>query len=121
MHRLLETANHLADAARSTDRLEVLSKPDALPLVCLRLAGDQNYDAFDVAHVLRERGWIVPAYTLAPDADDVHVLRVVVRESLTRDLADLLIEDVERAHQRLDRSGPIAPDRARSAPHHGVC
>ena len=121
MRRLLETSNDLADAARARGRLEVLSKPDALPLVCVRLPPDVSYDAFDVSHLLRERGWIVPAYTLAPNADDITVLRVVVRESLTRDLADLLLDDVHRAGQRLDSIGPVVPDRTRSGHTHGVC
>ena len=120
MERLLDTTRYLANLARASERLEVLSTDDALPLVCFRLSGEQPYDAFDVSHVLRERGWIVPAYTLAPNADDITVLRVVVKESLTRDLADLLVADVERAHDRLE-PGNAAPERRRGRGKHGVC
>ena len=49
---------------------------------------------FDISAHLRARGWIVPAYTLAADATDVQVLRVVVREGLSRDMADLLLTDL---------------------------
>jgi hypothetical protein len=42
-----------------------------LPLAtfCLKPEFRQNgYDEFDVADRLRQRGWVVPAYTMAPDA-----------------------------------------------------
>ena len=45
---------------------------------------------FDVSAALRERGWLVPAYTFPADREDLAVLRVVVRNGFTHDLADLL-------------------------------
>ncbi|MGH9071060.1 MAG: glutamate decarboxylase, partial [Acidimicrobiales bacterium] len=97
MTGLAETAAEVAEAVSATGHFEVLSKADALPLVCFRLIGERPYSVFDISARLRERGWIVPAYTLAPDATDVAVLRVVVREGLSRDMADLLVGDLDRA------------------------
>lgn len=104
---LAETAAALSHAVAATRHFEVLSKPDALPLVCFRLVGQRPYTVFDISARLRERGWIVPAYTLAPDATDVAVLRVVVREGLSRDMADLLVADLDRVVHELD--GPTIP------------
>ena len=40
-----------------------------LPVVCFRLAGEHPFTVFDLSDVLRQRGWIVPAYKMAPDAE----------------------------------------------------
>jgi glutamate decarboxylase len=48
---------------------------------------------------LRERGWQVPAYTLPADCQERAVLRFVVRAGFSRDMADLLLDDIERAVQ----------------------
>ena len=80
---------------------------DDLPVVCVRLAGREPFDVFALSDALRGRGWIVPAYRMAPDAEHVSVLRIVVREGLSRDMADELATDIERAVERL-RSGSHA-------------
>ena len=38
---------------------------DGLPLVAARIDPERGvmYDEFAIAHQLRERGWVVPAYT----------------------------------------------------------
>ena len=61
------------------------------------LKDNSPYTVFDLSDKLRERGWQVPAYTMPPDADDISVLRVVVREGFSRDLADMFVEDLQRA------------------------
>ncbi|ORX35018.1 putative glutamate decarboxylase [Kockovaella imperatae] len=56
---------------------------------------------------LRGLGWIVPNYPLPPSCDDTEILRVVVRESLSGDLARKLIEDiVQVTEQLLSDQGP---------------
>ncbi len=102
---LAATAEHVAGAMADTGHFRLLSQPDALPLVCGRLTGDRSYTVFDVSEQLRQRGWIVPAYTMAPNAEHIAVLRVVVREGLSRDMADLLMDDLRTALDHLDRSG----------------
>lgn len=117
---LLETANYIADAAVASGHFELVSKRDALPLVTLKLKSDQTYTCHDLSERLRERGWIVPAYTLPPDADAIAVLRVVVREGFSRDMADRLMEDVMRAVDSLQKQPPAKPTHRshhRSAQH----
>ena len=42
---------------------------EQLPLVAFKLSGDNGFDEFDLAWQLSaERGWMVPAYTLPPNA-----------------------------------------------------
>jgi len=47
-----------------------------------------RHDEFEISDMLRRFGWIVPAYTMPPDAQHVTVLRVVIREEFSRTLAD---------------------------------
>jgi glutamate decarboxylase len=118
------TARYLAESVTRAGPFEVLSKPGTLPLVCWRLRGERPYTVFDISTRLRQRGWIVPAYTLAPDAEHISVLRVVVREGLSRDMAELLVSDIERAVQDLERRGqgdPAARDRTGEGKTRGVC
>jgi glutamate decarboxylase len=116
MQGLDSTAAYLAKAIEDHGRFEILSRPGTIPLVCFRLAGhghgqegngkaDPGYTVFDISAHLRQRGWIVPAYTLAPNAQDIAVLRVVVRENFSRDMADLLADDIHRSVEHLDRVG----------------
>src|SRR5664280_702730 len=112
----------LVDSGVEDGHFELVGGGVGLPVVCLRLHGEPGYTVFDISKRLRQRGWIVPAYTLAADAQDIAVLRVVVREGLSRDMADALVCDLRGVVADLDD----APPRQRAAPVHaaktrGVC
>ena len=51
-------------------------------------------------------GWQVPAYTMPDDATDVAVLRIVVREGFSIDLADALIDALKAATEYLTTNPP---------------
>ena len=112
MTNLRSTATYLADRLAASGRFALLSDQGALPLVAFRLAEPHPYTVYDIAERLRERGWIVPAYHLPADAEEVSLLRVVVREHFSRDMADLLLDDLQRVLDRLDR-GALPPNRGR--------
>ncbi len=105
MESLLGLADHLSDAIDATGHFEVIGRGEKLPVVCFRLTGTRSYDEYEISDGLRARGWIVPAYTMPKDIEDVVVLRVVVRESLSRDLCDALVEDLQRSIHRLEALG----------------
>ncbi len=65
-----------------------------------------GYTEFDVSHELRGFGWQVPAYTMPDNATNVSVLRVVVREGLSADLARALHDDARTALASLDKLKP---------------
>jgi glutamate decarboxylase len=77
----------------------------SLPLVAFRLDPKHGhiFDEFAVAHQLRERGWVVPAYTMAPHSDKLKLMRVVVREDFSLSRADSLINDIQLALQTLSK------------------
>ena len=60
-----------------------------------------DFDEFAIAHGLRERGWVVPAYTMAPHSEGLRMMRVVVREDFSRSRCDALLADLKTAFETL--------------------
>jgi len=117
MTRLSDTAAYLAELVDASPYLDLMSKPNALPLVCAKVADGVGFTAYDVSARMKARGWIVPAYTLAKDAEHVAVLRVVVREGLSRDMADLLVADFHRVGEELGALPPEVRSAVAHRPH----
>ena len=94
---------------------------ETLPLVAFNLAEEHPYDEFDIAFQLAaERGWMLPAYTMPPDAQDVKMMRALVKINLNRSLVDKLVEDIAAAIKTLEKRGPHAESeraRVRSGVH----
>ncbi|MGW5052612.1 glutamate decarboxylase [Actinokineospora sp. NPDC004072] len=91
-------------AARIADlgAFRLLTDGRQLPVFAFTLAdGETGYSVFDVSAALREQGWLVPAYTFPAHREDLAVLRIVVRNGFSRDLADLLIDALRRTLPRL--------------------
>ena len=103
---LSETARWLGDQLRNSEHFEVITDGSAIPVIAFRLKGDPGYTEFDVSHALRSFGWQVPAYTMPDDAKDVTVLRVVVREGFSTDLARALKDDTLTVLKNLDELKP---------------
>lgn len=55
-----------------------------------------NFTLYDLSDRLRSRGWQVPAYSMPANRQDLVVMRALVRHGFSRDLADLLVADLER-------------------------
>jgi len=56
-----------------------------------------NYTLYDLADRLRTRGWLVPAYALPANCENVVVQRILCRNGFTYDLATLFLEDLRVA------------------------
>ncbi len=105
MTNLTRTADYLAACLKQLGFI-ILSKGGikGLPLVAFRLnpKKQHHFDEFAVAHQLRQRGWIVPAYTMAPHSEKLKLMRVVVREDFSRSRCEQLVSDIKLAVQTLD-------------------
>ncbi len=63
-------------------------------------------------HRLRQRAWLVPAYTFPPNREDLSVLRIVVRSGMTLEMADLLREHLREQTEGLESlDGPLPDER----------
>ena len=112
-------AGHLADGFERVGPFEALTRGDELPVIAIRLKeGFSDYTVFEISHELRARGWQVPAYTMPENLTDLAVLRVVVRNGMTTDLADMLLADLERVLDDLgERAGGKGPTKRESFHH----
>jgi glutamate decarboxylase len=106
MQCLSQTARWFADQLEDSGRFDVVTDGSAIPVVAFKLKGDPGYTEFDISQTLRSYGWQVPAYTMPDGATDVAVLRVVVREGLSADLARSLWEDLKAVLAHLDELKP---------------
>ncbi|MEU2439758.1 glutamate decarboxylase [Streptomyces rubradiris] len=97
-----DVATRLAAEIAALGPFELITDGGELPVLAFRTRdGTDTFSVFDVSAALRERGWLVPAYTFPEHRTDLAVLRVVVRNGFSHDLADLLLEDLRRALPRL--------------------
>ena len=63
----------------------------------------ENWTLYHLSDRLRMKGWLVPAYPLPDDLSDLTVQRIVVRNGLSGDLADRLLDDITTETAYLDR------------------
>ncbi len=116
---LRDTATELSTRVAELGPFELLSDGSTIPVFAFRLKDATRYSVYDISERLRARGWQVPAYTMPPDANEIAVLRIVIREGFSRDMADMLIADIDKVINELDRSPPAQPKAATEAFHHG--
>ncbi|MFD6415559.1 glutamate decarboxylase [Streptomyces sp. NPDC060194] len=102
-------ATSLADRIGAMDDFRLLTRGDELPVFAFTTApGVTAFDVFDVSRRLRERGWLVPAYTFPANREDLSVLRVVCRNGFSSDLAELFLGDLESLLPELRaQDGPL--------------
>ena len=120
METMQANTRALAERIGGIDDFRLIGDADAeqLPLVAFQLEGEHNYDEFDVAAQLAaERGWMVPAYTLPPNADHVKIMRALVKLTLGHTLATTLADDIAEACETLRQKGGLHErDRSASRP-----
>ena len=96
-----DTALYLSGEIAKMGLFELITDGSTIPVFAWKLKetiSDQyNYILFDLADKLRERGWLVPAYTMPKNRQDLTVQRVVIKEGFSRDMAELLLRDIRSA------------------------
>jgi glutamate decarboxylase len=113
-------ATRLSAAVAEIGPFRLLTTGDELPVFAFTLAdGVEGFSVFDVSAALRERGWLVPAYTFPENRTDLAALRVVVRNGFGHDMADLFLADLNRQLPRLQKqSGPVHDNASGAGFHH---
>lgn len=95
-------ARALREGLEKTGRFDILSKDVGVPLVAFSLKDSSKHTVFEISEGLRKFGWIVPAYTMPANAENVAVLRVVVREDFSHSLVERLISHIEEVLEEID-------------------
>ncbi len=109
-----ETAAWLAGKIEELGPFTLVSRGDQLPVFAFRLTDpDSPYTVFDISEALRAHGWLVPAYTMPPNLEHLAVLRIVVRNGFSRDMAGLLLDALRKVTDRHEEgSRSMAPAKA---------
>jgi glutamate decarboxylase len=90
-----DIALHLSGEIAKMGPFELFTEGKDIPVFAFKLRDDiTGYSVFDLSDRLRMRGWQVPAYTFPDDMTDTAVMRIVVRNGFSMDLANLLLEDM---------------------------
>lgn len=110
MCNLTKTSDYLASSLKELGFIIMSEgKGNSLPLVAFRFPGrdegadeDKDFDEFALAQYLRARGWVIPAYTMAPETEQMKMMRIVVREDFSRSRCELLIKDIKLCCHHLE-------------------
>jgi glutamate decarboxylase len=116
-----DVASWLAEEVAAIGPYELLSHGRELPVLAFRLRDeDAGFTVYDVSEMIRTHGWIVPAYRMPEGMEDVHVLRVVVRNGFSLDLAEVFahhLREITIALQQRDGAIRVRGDD-RTGFHH---
>jgi glutamate decarboxylase len=115
-----DVALYLSGEIARLGPFELLTQGRDIPVFAFKLKEATNYTVFDLSERLRDRGWILPAYTFPQHLEDLAVLRVVVRDGFSHDMANMLLNDLRR-HVTFFASQPgYKPTRTGGGNSHGI-
>jgi glutamate decarboxylase len=115
-----DVAVYLSGEIAKLGPFELLTEGRDIPVFAFKLKELTNYTVFDLSERLRDRGWILPAYTFPEHLEDLAVLRVVVRDGFSHDMANMLLNDLRR-HLEFFASQPgYKPKLTGGGDSHGI-
>ena len=121
MTNCIENAQYLSQKLEKSGKFEMINDAQMLPIVAVKLKDAiTDYTVYDLSSKLRERGWVIAAYTMPENAQETALLRVVVRENFSRDMADILYQDIENACTALDSKGEAKKSQI-DGKHRPIC
>lgn len=97
-----ENARYLAAELEKIGRFDILNNGKLTPSCIAKLKDTSKFNEADLVMKMREHNWVIPAFTMPPAANSVTVMRMNVKETFSRDMADLLVRDMKEALKVLD-------------------
>ena len=94
-----ETAQYLADEIDKLGPFKIIyNGRGGIPAMSWSLKDgiDPGFNLFDLSDRIRMRGWQIAAYSMPANRQDLVIMRILVRHGFSRDLADLLVDDLKR-------------------------
>lgn len=100
----LNVCLYLREKLREFEIFEFLSDENPNPLFVWKMKQDKErkWTLYDISNMLHTQGWQVPAYTMPESMTDTVIMRLVIRQGTTMDLADLLIDNIRDAIHELN-------------------
>lgn len=95
----LAVARYLHEEIGKYAEFQVYDQNVPNPLFAFLMDDTYNKDAkwtlFDLQYKLQQKGWMIPAYTMPKNIEDMIVMRIVCRQGMSRDMADMLLRDIK--------------------------
>ncbi|WP_337001587.1 MULTISPECIES: glutamate decarboxylase [unclassified Microbacterium] len=116
-----DVAKFLSAGIAKLDAFELWNDGSDIPVFAWRLKDGhtKNWNLYGLQDRLRMRGWLVPAYPMPADLEQITVQRIVVRNGLSMDLAADLLDAIAAEVAHLDAlTAPMPGDHPDSAFHH---
>ena len=114
-----DVATYLAANISELGAFDLITDGSELPVLAFTTAqAVDRFTVFDVSRFMREKGWLIPAYTFPANREDLAALRIVIRNGGTHDLADILVEDLKSVVGYLSRLAAPLPDSGNPNFHH---
>jgi glutamate decarboxylase len=109
-----DTALYLSGEIAKLGPFELISDGSELPVFAWKLREEVNFSLFDLSDALRYNGWLVPAYTMPQNCEDLVVQRIVVKEGFSRDMASILLRDIRKSLHHFESQPGHIPKQAGS-------
>ena len=113
-----DVALYLSGEISKLGPFDLISDGSDIPVFAFTTNDKASFSSFDMSDKLRERGWLVPAYTFPKNREDVAALRCVCKEGFTRDMAEALITDMRAAIKFFDEQPNHVSKTTGAAFHH---
>ncbi len=117
-----DVARHLSGSIGELPAFDLITDGSDIPVFCWTMnpeyAKTAKFSLYDIAAKLRERGWLVPAYPMPANRSDLVVQRVVVKEDLSMDTANMLLKDIKRAVEFFESKPENTPTTDDAGFHH---
>ncbi|GAA2992527.1 glutamate decarboxylase [Microbacterium terrae] len=99
-----DVAVYLAGEIGKMSAFDLWNDGTDIPVFAWQLAAGytDKWNLYHLSERLRLKGWLIPAYPMPDDLTDLVVQRIVVRNGLSRNLAESLIGDIADAVAYLD-------------------
>ena len=124
--RIHQTSQNVAKALSARigemPQFDLITDGSDIPVFCWKMNEDYaktaSYTLYDIAEKLRGRGWLVPAYPMPANRSDLVVQRVVVKEDMSMDIANMLLKDIKRAVEYFEQRPENKPTDNADGFHH---
>lgn len=103
-----KVAKYVCEGIKKMGIFDILYDGDGgLPAGCWRMKKDAQvqFNLFDITDRLRNRGWLLPAYSMPANAQQVVIQRILCRHGFSMDMANLLLDDFQRTVEFLRQRG----------------
>ena len=114
--RTIDVARYMAAEIRKLGMFDMLEEAKQIPIVCWRLKDNANvqWTLYDLEDRMRMHGWMIPAYPMPENMQDIDVQRLVLRQDFGMPLAILCINEMKKQIEILNGARVVLQDREES-------